>query len=310
MMKLSVPVEFAVLAILAVVTVAGLPLTAHGLVINASPASATNPVLYTTVPGDDPGWSYVGPRGSDGDGIYIGNGWVLTANHIGAGSIKLGATTYAYDNTVPTVQLTNPLPATGFADLLMFKIVGDPGLSPLNIRSSAPVISSSITMIGTGNTRGSALQDYAITSPSADTLHAYQWGASDTRTKTWGTNNVDAASFLHSGNNTYSFAVDFDNVIGEAQAISHDSGGGVFIKNLANQWELAGVMLAATSYQNGAGTKLAGYTDLGANTLTYIADLSLYRSQIEPYLIPEPTSIALLAVGGLTLIRRRNRRAA
>src|ERR1700734_1830127 len=46
------------------------------------------------------GWDYVGTV-NDASGVYLGNGWVLTAGHVGAGTFVLGsgpaAGTYYYD---------------------------------------------------------------------------------------------------------------------------------------------------------------------------------------------------------------------
>ena len=39
----------------------------------------------TSPPPDDPGWNHVG-RVSGLNGIYLGNGWVLTANHVPTGN--------------------------------------------------------------------------------------------------------------------------------------------------------------------------------------------------------------------------------
>ena len=39
----------------------------------------------TSPPPDDPGWDHMG-RVSGLNGIYLGNGWVLTANHVPTGN--------------------------------------------------------------------------------------------------------------------------------------------------------------------------------------------------------------------------------
>ena len=44
----------------------------------------------TAAPSPDPGWSYVGTRGGL-TAVYLGDGWVLTANHVGAGDVTLSA---------------------------------------------------------------------------------------------------------------------------------------------------------------------------------------------------------------------------
>lgn len=43
----------------------------------------------TTAPVDDPGFGNVGARGN-ATAVYLGNQWVLTANHVGTGSVVLG----------------------------------------------------------------------------------------------------------------------------------------------------------------------------------------------------------------------------
>ncbi len=54
-------------------------------------------------PTDDPGWAHIGTRtGTGNDGtplngltlIYIGNGWVLTANHVGEADLLLESVAY------------------------------------------------------------------------------------------------------------------------------------------------------------------------------------------------------------------------
>ena len=60
----------------------------------------------TSPPVDDPGWSHVGRIGGPG-GIYLGNGWVLTANHVIVADPEFQSVIYP---VVPgsVVQLQNP----------------------------------------------------------------------------------------------------------------------------------------------------------------------------------------------------------
>ena len=61
-----------------------------------------------SAPSDDPGWNNVGAIGVGG-GVYIGYGWVLTANHVGSGDgITLGGVKYPM------------LPGTGFGNNAFF----------------------------------------------------------------------------------------------------------------------------------------------------------------------------------------------
>src|SRR5271170_1227159 len=52
------------------------------------------------------GWNYVGAIGS-ASGVYLYNGWVITAAHVGAGNFVLGTTTYT-PIAGTTRSLTNP----------------------------------------------------------------------------------------------------------------------------------------------------------------------------------------------------------
>ena len=47
----------------------------------------------TSAPADDPGWAHVGNRGGL-TAIYLGNGWVLTANHVGIGDVTFDGILY------------------------------------------------------------------------------------------------------------------------------------------------------------------------------------------------------------------------
>ncbi|HME71647.1 MAG TPA: hypothetical protein VKM54_17515, partial [Myxococcota bacterium] len=78
-----------------------------------------------TAPRDDPGWANVGTV-SGLTGICLGNGWMLTASHVGAGPVVLGGRTFS---AVPdsTVQLQNQ--DGSLADLIVFRIQGAPHLT-------------------------------------------------------------------------------------------------------------------------------------------------------------------------------------
>jgi hypothetical protein len=89
------------------------------VVIDLVNAGSTN----MSAPADDPGWNNVGAIGFGG-GVYIGYGWVLTANHVGASDgITLGGVKYA---AIPGTgqRLTNNGTAgkSALTDLYMFRI--------------------------------------------------------------------------------------------------------------------------------------------------------------------------------------------
>jgi hypothetical protein len=272
----------------------------------------------TTAPADDPGWANVGERGI-GTGVYLGNGWVLTASHVGGGSIVLNGGTYAMLAGSGT-RLTNggAEGKTAVTDLSMFKLATTPvGLTGVPIATAASGSGAAVTMIGSGRDRGDFTQWSVDTNTNPWTWTGVQSGGNaagyktlSTRTMRWGTNTVSEAGLWLNGGfgdakmlgTTFTYS-QYDST--EAQAAYGDSGGGVFHKN-GSTWELAGLILTVGGY--------SGQPDPGANAVfgnvTYAADLSFYRPQIMA-IVPEPQSIVLaVTAGGLFVFRALRRRAA
>ncbi|MDB4793754.1 S1 family peptidase, partial [Methylacidiphilales bacterium] len=80
------------------------------------------------------GWNYVGQVGG-ASGVYLGNGWVLTAGHVGMGSLTLDGVTYQ-PVSGSNHSLTNTNGTT--ADLALFQISTPPVLNQLTISLKAP----------------------------------------------------------------------------------------------------------------------------------------------------------------------------
>jgi hypothetical protein len=216
-----------------------------------------------TAPADDPGWDNLGTRGNL-SAIYLGNGWVMTANHVGIGPVTFGGQLY---QEIPGSKERFENPDTSLADLIVFKIDTDPGLPSLTISQTTPSVNDVITMIGHGRNRGA--------STSWMGLNGFLWGAGyDMR---WGTNKVTSIGEFELS--TEAFIVTFDDIPPtpgkhEAGAASGDSGGGAFIKSGGN-WELIGVLYAVSSYQG----QPSSSTVEGNEVL--IIDLALYYSAID-----------------------------
>lgn len=270
----------------------------------------------TSAPADDPGWANVGMLGI-GTGVYVGNGWVLTAAHVGGGSIVLNGGTYAMlAGSGTTLTNGGAVGKSPTADLYMFQLASPPaGLPGVTIASATATTGAAVTMIGSGRDRGAFTQwsvdtgttPWAWTEvPSGGNAAGYKTLSS--RAMRWGTNNVAATGLWidASFGDTFMLGTTFTDLgppSSEAQAAYGDSGGGVFRKN-GSAWELAGIMLTVGGY--------SGQPDPGANAIygdaTYAADLSLYRSQIVT-IVPEPSSPAWLVVvaaaGGWSVRRAR-----
>ena len=233
----------------------------------------------STPPADDPGFANIGVRGS-GSAIYLGDGWVLTATHVGAGSTLFNNTWY---NLVPNsaVQLTNP--ASGGTpsptDLTLYQIDGRPDLPSLSIGGAAPAVGWNVIMIGYGRDR-TASEGYWNSSwnPSStpSTYAGYIWAA--TNSMHWGTNVISSVG-LNEGVGSgiprpRSRRCSRATPLYDAQGAPGDSGGGVFYKDASGNWQLVGLMFATDSLPN----EPWGVSVFGNST--YIADLSVYRNEI------------------------------
>lgn len=262
---------------------------ASGVIIDAVDGAGN-----TSAPPADPGWSYVGTRGSL-TVVYLGDGWVLTANHVGAGDVSLGGVVYP-DLPGTAVRLHNP--DASLADLKLFAIDPYPVMPLLPIASTSPSLGTDLVLIGRGRNRGAATSWDPNGAPPPGPIFGYEWLSSGTLR--WGRNQVEeypATPVL----GTWSFASYFDAGVSddESQAAIGDSGGAAFAWNGA-QWELAGITYA-----------IAGYAGQPANTslygqVTYAADLALYRDEIVDITgLPEPSGGLPAGMALLWLLARR-----
>ena len=216
------------------------------------------------------GWNYVGQVQNAG-GVYLGNGWVLTAGHVGEGDFYLDGNTYdAVPRTAQTITTS-----IGEADMTLFQIATNPNLPALTIATSAP---SAADMFGSGGDQV-AMIGYGGSSKS--------WGL-NTVTKNNLEVQVDGYSFL-----TVDFETaygdppsDFANLDNDAVLIPGDSGGGDFIYDpLTSEWELAGINEAVDS-----------------NSDSYMVELGYYATQINAITaVPEPDAWWLVLLGAVTI---------
>lgn len=293
-----------------------LPASSASAVIYASNDAGTS---HTSEPYANSGWGNVGSV--DGaSGVYLGNGWVLTAYHVRTNppptGIDFGGSLgfFAADTTT-RVRLSNG--DSTDTDLQVFRLLSDPGLPTLNLANSTPLADSSVLMVGVGRNRAADLTNWDVTgsdpdftwtvdpTPEGGEEAGYFWAGG--QTKRWGNNNIFDSNGATPGGvlvdvnsgfgNVISFRTTFDPVIDEGQAAAGDSGGGVF----DGAGNLVGLMHAIGTFEDQpASTAVFG-------NLTYIADIATYRQAIIDA-IPEPSTVTLLLVGASVWLSGRRRR--
>jgi hypothetical protein len=268
-------------ALLALVVAIAIAVAAPAVIIDSGDGTGN-----TTAPSPDPGWGNVGICNGL-TCVYLGTvsgGWVLTANHVGAGDALFGGVVYPWVHG-SEVRLSNP--DTSPADLLLFEIHPPyPPVANLTIASATPPWGTPLVMAGNGHDRGAATSWMGI--------GGWLWGPS--ATLRWGTNfseDVNHTQFEPGfGTKLFGSVFDQSGSAHEAQASVGDSGGPAFAQN-GSSYALAGILLGIATYQNQP-AQTALYGDY-----TFAADLSVYRNQIVQTM-PEPAGglrpgIALLA---------------
>jgi hypothetical protein len=199
----------------------------------------------TAAPNPDPGFGRLGVVNGL-SAVYLRNGWVLTASHVGTATFWLGTTAH---EPVPgsTVQFSNP--DSSLADLIAFKLATRPALADIALADSPASLSTLVTVIGHGADRGTATSWMGI--------GGWTWAGSNAMR--WGTNRISGVGLF--GRATAAFAITFDDISNapagqyEADIVVGDSGGGAF----------TGGQPANTSLYGNVGM---------------IADLFAYRDQI------------------------------
>ncbi|AQQ08844.1 hypothetical protein L21SP3_00635 [Sedimentisphaera cyanobacteriorum] len=260
---------------------------------------------HLTAPSDDPGWARSGSVGTNGSGVYLGNGWVITANHLSSKTYFTvdGDATYSkMAGEEYGVQLDN-LEKTSKIDLYMFRVdtsAGNlSGLSPTPIASSVPSAGTQATHIGTGDGQTSSTETTWYIdrqtgvwstegNPSDTQRQGYYWEAD--RDKRWAFEEVYQSDADFNG--IEGFATSFEDMPDYGITVDHDSGSGLFVKN--GEWELAGIAHAIATY-DGQPDRTSVY-----GNLSFYSDLSQYSGQINDIMaIPEPASILTLGLGCL-----------
>lgn len=285
-----------------------LGISAHAIVQSTGDGMGT-----ITPPSDDPGFGHVGITGNGLTGVYVGNGWMLTAAHVGEQSLTLSSVTYP---AVPGSMVQLEYSPGVLSDLVLVRLATEPPLPPLVLSGTSPVDGNNVTMIGYAWDRAPGQvcwnASYVEVTCGPFVAHRGFKSAGPFRMR-WGRNLVETSGMdVAMGPwTTRGFEVLFDQsgVTYEAQGVPGDSGGAVFLKR-GSQWELVGMMFAITIFDEQPYTTTAMF-----GQSTYAADIAWYRTQIESIisapeipLLPAPLyalGAAMIAgIGGAALTRR------
>lgn len=275
-------------------------------------------LVNTTDPGDGAPWDEVarvtnasGTHKSSGSAVHLGGGYMLTANHVALsqGYVSFdGSSTYqiAGGSAVQVMGTPDEFGVSDVIDLKLFQLTDNPGTSGVNLFPEPAK--------GLENAFGAATQiGWGVGHDPTDTSNPWGWGDSSTSDKRWGVNVLEGVTNItySLGATNYDFESIFtelnsDATVNESAATVYDSGSGLFIKDGADQWYLAGTIVTVTT--NGSSTFAADNTaDL--NFAVRIAEYSeeIADLMLTPIPVPEPAAVAmvfgLLSIGLVT--RRR-----
>jgi hypothetical protein len=280
----------------------GMPLPAVAVIV-AVPDNVTSPVnLHQTTPANGAPWDHIGNIvGANGSAVYLGNGWAITAKHVGVtGNFELNGTTYT--SSGPSVELAG-------VDMELFQLDTIPPEPGVRLRETPVTVGEQITLIGYGFNRNSGEIPLTI-----DGFPTDGYERATTHLKTWGTNQVTAVNLLFPAIGK-GFTADFDdpqpglNNAGsdsdEAIATLGDSGSAAFTFD-GLQWELAGLTVVASSIDE-AGTNYVFYSQPTLESITGFLAIDNHHTTIHQVTVPETASAGLMLLA-VILLCRFNRR--
>jgi hypothetical protein len=254
---------------------------AEAIVISGDAAGAAP--LNDSAPLDDPGWDRVGMVGTNGTGVYLGNGFVLTAGHVnGKNRINIGGQQFNVMAGTTSRTLTNDNPGlTTNTDLFLFRVAVPEnsilhGIKPIAIAPvSAAGTGATGTMIGTGHTQ----LDQTRQSFGGGRF-GYNVGDETSREKRWATAEAGSAETYESfGNSVVGFRSTFNNTLNDGMANLSDSGSPWFWNGPAGSEfdapALGGIVVQILTFEN------QPITQAVFGNVTRLVDLFEYRDQLQ-----------------------------
>ena len=229
----------------------GVP-SARALIIYGTGPTDVNNALNTTAPASGAPWLNVVQFGvNNASGIYLGNGCILTANHVAPvpGSVTINGLLYTVDPDFAPLQITE---SPDVVDMKLVKILGIPdGLGnrvlpalpvvqklPINFSTTAD-LSLNCTIIGWGVGKGTIIPN-----------QGWNWGDNSTRAQRWGTNRPlsTAVSAVY---DIYSYEALQTSFKRTSEITLGDSGSALF-QQILGVWKLSGLTTSVLQYLKNA----------------------------------------------------------
>ena len=256
------------------------------------------------------GWDYVGTLNGD-SGTYLGNGWVLTADHVTSGNV--GTQNFTLDGTVYQT-------ISGSDHFITYNYMGTTETADMDIFQIAYGGSTGLTAPALPNLPLSLNDPSSFLPTSVGDLTAMIGYGSPTNVKTWGLDTVTLTDqlvgvyalvtndFITANGTVTNGSANSTNNSG---LYAGDSGGGDFIYNSATgRWELAGINEAignsnidynpATGMWELSDTPGSGTTNIQNVDFSAMEQINSYATQISEITgiaVPEPSTWMLLGLG-------------
>ena len=225
--------------------------SARALIIYGTGPTDVNNALNTTAPASGAPWDRVFQFGTNNaSGIYLGNGCILTANHVNPvpTGFFINGLSYDRDTTFAPLQIID---GADVVDMKLVRILPNittgtlPPLStlPLNFSATAD-LNLNCTIIGWGVGKGAIV-----------TNQGWNWGGDSTRAQRWGTNKTlsTAISAVYSGYSYEALETSFNRSLGsDTSEITIGDSGSALFQQFGGVWKLAGITTTVLQYQASA----------------------------------------------------------
>jgi len=237
----------------------------------------------STPPPVDLGWDRVGDVGN-GSGVYLGNGYVLTARHVSnRTSIDIDGEVYDQISGSSAGSLKNA--NNSDSDIYLFRVAVPEGSG---LHGLDPVLLPNVSMAGSSfktQLIGYGLgQEELLPINLGSNLTGYNWDPGSGE-KRWGEINLGGSTtFPLLGRDTEGMSATFSNIANRAAVTPGDSGGGVFWNGKANNGTviqdgpvLVGLLHAVQQLSRPGNSST---TSAAFNDKTLLSDITQYADQL------------------------------